>query len=115
MEGEPPARFRQFGLPETMADEDGNDGSMWSACAFTLDTAPRPRSIGGTRPGRISSVRNVETPMESGGGRYAGGPTVREAESSSGNRNVQEANAGSRKATGIHNRPDRAIPNPKGC
>jgi hypothetical protein len=28
---------------------------------------------------------------------------------------TQEAKAGSRKATGIHNRPDRAIPEPKGC
>jgi len=27
----------------------------------------------------------------------------------------QEANAGSRKARGNHNPPDRAIPNPKGC
>ena len=42
-----------------------------------VDTAPRPRSIGGTRPGCISCVRNVETPMESGGGRFAGQPTVR--------------------------------------
>jgi hypothetical protein len=42
--------------------------------------APGPRSIGGTRPGRISSVRNVETPMESGDGRFAGERTVTKAD-----------------------------------
>ncbi|GAC1645948.1 MAG: hypothetical protein NVS4B2_35320 [Chloroflexota bacterium] len=76
---------------------------------------PRPRSKDGTHPGRISLMWNVETPMESGDGRYAGTPTVRNAESSSGIGMVQEAKAGSRKATGIHNRPDRARPNLKGC
>lgn len=52
----------------------------WSTSAVALTQAPRPRSIGGTRPGRISSVRNVETPMEPGVGRYAGEPTVRKAD-----------------------------------
>ena len=41
--------------------------------------------------------------------------TARKAESLSGCRMSQEANAGSRKATGIHNWPDRVMPNPKGC
>lgn len=44
-----------------------------------------------------------------------GKPTVRKAESLSGNRKVQEANASSRKTAEIHNRLDRVIPNPKGC
>jgi hypothetical protein len=61
-----------------MADEDGDVGSRgsahaetyeWSTPAVALMQAPRPRSIDGTPPGRISSVWNVETPMESGGGR----------------------------------------------
>jgi hypothetical protein len=39
----------------------------------------RPRGRGGTQPGRISQVRNVETP--SGSGRSAPGkPTVRKAQ-----------------------------------
>ena len=76
-----------------MAEEDGNVGSgrsplsgtaEWSTSAVALMQAPRPRSIDGTRPGRISSVRNVETRgtlwSESGGGRSVGEPTVRKAE-----------------------------------
>jgi hypothetical protein len=86
-------RLRQLESPEPMADEDGDDGSRqarndrayeWSTCAATLTQAPLPRSRDGTPPGRISSVWNVETPMESGDGRCAGRPTVRAAESSSG-------------------------------
>ena len=70
-----------------------------------VDTSPRSKD--GTHPSRISSVRNVITPMESGGGRYTGKPTATAADFSNGEGMVQEANAGSRKATGIHNRPDR--------
>ncbi|MGQ4810600.1 hypothetical protein NKDENANG_04082 [Candidatus Entotheonellaceae bacterium PAL068K] len=44
-----------------------------------------------------------------------GNPTARKGQFSSGNGKWQEAKAGSRKATGIHNRPDRAIPNSKEC
>src|ERR1700730_13180097 len=41
-------------------------------------------------------------------------PTARKTETPSGNGNVREANAASRKATGINNRADRAIwPNRK--
>lgn len=54
--------------------------TKWSTPAVALMQAPRPRSIDGTRPGRISSVRNVETPIESGGGRSVGEPTVRKAD-----------------------------------
>ncbi len=35
--------------------------AKWSTSAVALMQAPRPRSIDGTLPGRISSVRNVET------------------------------------------------------
>ena len=48
---------------------------------------PPPRSIGGTHPGRISYVRNTETPAGSGPpGGGLGRPTVREVEFSAGNR-----------------------------
>lgn len=45
---------------------------------------PQPRDKGGTHPSRISLVCNVETPMESGDGRFAGRPTATAAELSSG-------------------------------
>jgi hypothetical protein len=76
---------------------------------------PLPRSKDSTHPSRISLARNVATPMESDAGRCVGKPTARTAEFSSGRRTIQEAKASSRKATGIHNRLDRVIPNPKGC
>lgn len=60
----------------------------------------RPRGIGGTRPGRISLVWNVTTPLESGDVYVVGKPTVRKARFSSGRRMAQEANAGGRKAAG---------------
>ncbi len=41
--------------------------------------------------------------------------TIRNAELSSGCRKPQEAKAGSRKAQGTHNLPDRAIPKVKTC
>ncbi len=75
---------------------------------------PEPRSKDSIHPSRISHVRNVVTPMESGE-RYVGKPKVTMAELSSGRKMAQEANAGNRKVRGIHNPPDRAIPNPKGC
>lgn len=60
-------------------------------------------------------MRNVETPMgsaEANGGK----PTVRKAELPSGNRKDREANAGSRKARGNHNPPDRVYwPDLKEC
>jgi hypothetical protein len=73
-----------------------------------------PRSIENTHPNHISEERNLITPMRSETTSDSK-PTVREAESLSGCRNVQEANASNRKATGIHNRLDREIPNLKGC
>ena len=57
------------------------------------------RSKGGTQPGRISLAWNVVTPMGSGGS-VSGQPTVRKAQLPSGHRMIQEAKAGSRKATG---------------
>src|SRR4051794_8556273 len=40
-------------------------------------TTPPPRSKEGTHPGRLSRVRNAETPTESGPLRRPGRPTVR--------------------------------------
>jgi hypothetical protein len=52
-------------------------------------------------PTRISFVRNTETPSRSRHPiRVKGRPIARKAESLGGNRKAQEANAGSRKATG---------------
>src|SRR5262245_61719095 len=56
-------------------------------------------------------MRNVATPLWSGGIQSPyrkNGPIPQRAQDG------QEANAGSRKAGGIHNPPDRAIPTPKG-
>jgi len=64
-------------------------------------TTPPPRSKEGTHPGRVSCVRNTETPD-----RFrsclvqAGRPTVREAELTWREQDVQEVNAGGRKPTG---------------
>src|SRR5437588_3553368 len=66
---------------------------------------PRPRSTDGTHPGRISGMRNVETPTGSGPqpvGPTQGGYNPRR------DTKAQEANASGRKATGNHNRLDRA-------
>ena len=41
--------------------------------------------------------------------------TVRETELSSGEGKIQEANVVSRKAMGMHNQSNRAIPKLKGC
>jgi hypothetical protein len=51
-----------------------------------IGTTPPPRSKEGTHPGRVSCVRNTETPTESSLVRDAGGPTARNAESSGGDR-----------------------------
>ena len=60
----------------------------------------RPRGIGGTHPGRISLVRNVETP--SGSGRSCSGRWADREEGRIPRREQdgQEANAGGRKAAG---------------
>lgn len=63
---------------------------------------PLPRGTESTLPGRVSAVRNVVTPSRSG--LWTGKPTVRKAQPLGGYGMVQEANAGSRKATG--NRDD---------
>jgi hypothetical protein len=76
---------------------------------------PRLRGKGNILPSRISTERNVETPMGSGSGRSPSQPTVRAAQLPSGHKTTREAKAGSRKAEGIHNLPDRALPNLKGC
>jgi hypothetical protein len=121
---EPLMRLRQPLTAETMADhgstgneKHGSDVAMIENDLLSLSRykTPQPRSKGGTHPSRISVVWNVVTPMESGGGRYTGKPTARKAKPSSGNRTVQEAKASSRKAPGIHNRLDRAIPHLKRC
>ena len=68
---------------------------------------PSPRGRESTHPDRFSFTRNVVTPMVSAGS--SSRPTVREAESASGNRKIQEAKATSRKARGIANPVDRAV------
>src|SRR5262245_47185312 len=73
-----------------------------------------PRGQGGTHPSRVSLVRNVETPSRSWHCccRVSGRWTVREAEFLGGNRMVQEANAGGRKAGGKREdgrRPRRSL------
>jgi len=77
------------------------------------DRTPCFRSIKETQPGPCSSVRNVVNPMESDGmlpskRHSTSKPTARKAEFFSGNGMIQEAKAASRKATGRHNRADRA-------
>jgi hypothetical protein len=60
---------------------------------------PPPRRKEGAHPGRISTMRNTETPTRSQ--RICmGRPTVRKADRLSGNRNVQQANAGKSKDNG---------------
>lgn len=53
-------------------------------------TTPPPRSKEGTHPGRISHVRNTETPTESGLLLRPGRPIVRAAEFSGGNRMLKK-------------------------
>lgn len=70
----------------------------------------RLRCREGIHPGRISLMRNVETPNL---GSSNGKPTARKAQFPSGNRMDQEANAASRKARGNHNPADRAHAQPE--
>jgi len=77
------------------------------------EKTPSSRSIEDALPGPCSQVRNVVIPMESDrmppSKRHSTSkPTARKAESFSGDGMIQEANAASRKATGRHNRADRA-------
>ncbi len=61
----------------------------WQALVIEVTmvgTTPPPRSKEGTHPGRVSHVRNTETPTESGPLRRPGRPIVRAAEFSGGNR-----------------------------
>jgi hypothetical protein len=64
----------------------------------------RPRSKGDTVVNRVFTQGDMVNPMESG--RMTGMPTARAAEFSRGYEMSEEANASSRKATGIHNRLD---------
>lgn len=72
--------------------------------------APWPRSIESARSGSHLNIGERSNPVVVRDQRdhAPGKPTARKAQSSSGLRKSQEANAGRRKATGIHNRPDRA-------
>jgi hypothetical protein len=55
--------------------------------AALIGRTPPPRGKEGTHPGRVSCVRNTETPTESGpSGWRSGRPTVRRAEIFGGNR-----------------------------
>jgi hypothetical protein len=80
-----------------------------------VSRTPGLRGKGFILPSRISIERNVVTPMGSGSGRSPSQPTARAAQLPSGHKTTREAKAGSRKAEGIHNLPDRALPNLKGC
>src|SRR5579872_5980106 len=104
------------------ADASGDDGLVHPTGLFGWqgDGSPRnrpgtpwPRRTEGILPSRISLLRNGTTPMKSGDGRFASKPDVRKAQSFSGRRTLQEANASSRKAPGIHNRLDKARAHPE--
>jgi hypothetical protein len=60
-----------------------SSASDWGPHCSSIRT-PRPRSIEGILPSRISPVRNVATPMESDDGRCVSKPIVRTAQYSSG-------------------------------
>src|SRR3954451_14098212 len=66
-------------------------------------TTPPPRSKEGTHPGRLSRVRNAETPTESGPLRRPGRPTVRNGGSCWRGQDAQETHAAGRKPTGNRN------------
>jgi len=83
-------------------------GRRWPGTASGQEEHRRPRGREGTQPGRISQVRNVETPSGSGRACVPGKPTVRKAQVPGGNRMTREANAGGRKAAG--NRDEVAGP-----
>ena len=74
---------------------------------------PPPRSKEGTHPGRVSHVRNTETPTGSGPLRRSGRPTARNGGIFWREQDAQEANAGGRKPTGNHN--DFAAPPSSRC
>jgi hypothetical protein len=65
----------------------------------------------GAQSGRVSGVRNVETPSWSAGGERAGGgrPIVRGAEDQAG-KDGREANAGGRKAAGTRGQRSALTP-----
>ena len=71
----------------------------------------RPRSTEGAHPGRVSTMRNTVTPMRSA--MLCGKSSVSETEFLSGDGMLPEANAGCRKARGIHNPPDRSYGQPE--
>ena len=90
-----------------------NSPATDTATQKPVSRTPRLRGKGSILPSRISKVRNVETPMGSGSGRSPSKPTVRAAQLPSGNKKTREAKASSRKATGTHNRLDRALAQPE--
>lgn len=67
----------------------------------------RPRSTEDTLPNRISTMREVTNPDGVHRPRVGGKPGASEASIPSGDGMLSEANAGGRKAKGIHNLPDR--------
>ena len=101
-------------------------GRRWLVEVTPAGWTPPPRGQGGTHPGRVSLVWNVETPLGSGSLSRLGRLTVRKVQFPSGNRMAQQANAGRRKATGnreiflvlhqilAHNWPDTGmLPGPE--
>src|SRR5437667_4377510 len=105
------------GCRNEMDNKDDNVGTrnksyhnLFKVCAPSLHI--RRHRVPGVEstptPIHTSTMRNVITPMGLAWSSPASKPTVREAQSPSGNGKVQEANATSRKAEGIHNLVDRA-------
>ena len=86
---------------------------------LALTRTPRPRSRMDAHSSRISKMRNVTTLMgvwsRVGKVPYRTVSQRQRRQILQQDRMAQEAKAGSRKAPGMHNRPDRVIPNPKGC
>lgn len=88
-------------------DTDGMGHLVRGKCGRVLEHH-RPRSSEGISIDRSSDMRNTESPTGSADQRVRGRPRASKAEFPSGNGRLPEANAGRRKARGIHNPPDRS-------
>lgn len=110
--------YRPNVVAETVLSSQKTGGTIYPPVKDTVtqkavSRTPGLRGKGFILPSRISKERNVATPMGSGSGRSPSQPTVRAAQLPSGNKTTREAKAGSRKAEGIHNLPDRAHTQPE--
>ncbi|MBD0363938.1 MAG: hypothetical protein ICV55_14390 [Coleofasciculus sp. C3-bin4] len=84
--------------------------SLWTETVSAVERkrTPRPRRIEDTLPYRISTEGNVETPMRSVVLATVG-TAARQAQTLSGHRMPQEANASRRKARGNRTLPDNSL------